>query len=202
MAKTRHFESIFRSGRIKGYSVGDVMIRDFFIEKALKTRLSRSPKKIIESPSAESHAVIKPEPGRMLMYQYDAKWKDILPYWDMFPVIFPIEVYKDSFLGLNLHYLPPVYRIRLFDALFETANNQRYDKSTKLKISYEIVKNASNMKYYKPCVKKYLYKQLRSNLIEIPIEEWAYCAFLPTHRFQKASAQVVWSESVKKIMGK
>lgn len=199
--KTRHFEGIFKSGRIKGYKAGDVMVRDFFMDKAMQTRLSRSPKAIMESPSARAHAVVTPTPGKMLMYQYDAKWKDTLPYWDMFPVVFPVELYKDSFLGLNMHYLPPVYRIRLFDSLFETVNNTKYDKSTKLNVSYQILKGAAKMRYFQPCVKKYLYSHVKSKLIEVPIDEWAYVAFLPIQRFQKASEREVWNESIKKIMG-
>lgn len=197
---TKHFEGIFKSGRIKGFKAGEVMVRDYFIDKALSTRLSRSPKAIIESGPARAHSVVKPTPGKMLMYQYDAKHKDTLPYWDMFPVMFPIELYNDSFLGINLHYLPPVYRIRLFDALFETVNNQKYDKTTKLRISYQILKSASNMKYFKPCIKKYLFSHVKSNLIEIPIDEWAYAGFLPMARFQKASQRKVWDDSIKKIM--
>ena len=27
--------------------------------------------------------------GRLYLFQYDAKWKDILPYWDVWPLIFP-----------------------------------------------------------------------------------------------------------------
>lgn len=198
---TKHFESIFASGRIKGYKAGDVMIRDYFMDKAMQTKLSRSPQAIIESPAAKAHSVVRPKPGKMLMYQYDAKWKDVLPYWDMFPVVFPVELYKDSFLGLNMHYLPPVYRVRLFDALFETTNNKKYDDTTKLKISYQMLKAASNMRYFKPCVKKYLYSHVKSQLIEVPIDEWAYVAFLPIHRFQKASDRKVWNDSIKKIMG-
>lgn len=197
---TKHFEGIFKSGRIKGFKAGDVMVRDFFMDKAMKTKLSRTPKSIMESPAAIAHKVTKPTPGKMLMYQYDAKHKDTLPYWDMFPVMFPLELYNDSFLGLNLHYLPPIYRVRLFDALFETANNNKFDKTTKLRINYSILKNASNMRYFKPCIKKYLYSHVKSNLIEIPIDEWAYVSFLPIARFKGASQRKVWDESVRKIM--
>jgi hypothetical protein len=53
-----------------------------------------------------------------------------LPYWDRLPLIFPIEIYPDGFLGINLHYLPPMYRAKLMDALYgiltgSTPANQR-----------------------------------------------------------------------------
>src|SRR5882672_6183900 len=49
--------------------------------------------------------------GQLVMYSYDPKWKDVLPYYDRYPVVIPIELKPDRMLGLNLHYLPP--RVRL-----------------------------------------------------------------------------------------
>lgn len=197
---TRKFENIFRSGKIKGFKAGDVMVRDYFMDKAMSTRLTRSPEKIMESPSAVSNSVTRPTPGKLLMYQYDAKHKDTLPYWDRFPVVFPLNLYKDSFLGLNLHYLPPVHRVRLLDALYETLNNTKYDDTTKMRISYQILNSSAKFSYFQPCIKKYLYSHLKSRLIEVPIDEWDYVCFLPIARFQKASERTVWNESVQKIM--
>lgn len=206
MATTRKFENIFRSGKIKGFKAGDVMVRDYFIDKAMQTRLSRSPAKIMESPSARSNAVITPTPGKMLMYQYDAKHKDTLPYWDKFPVMLPLELYKDSMLGINLHYLPPIHRVRLMDALYETLNNDKYDKTTKMKASYRILNASSKFAYFKPCIKKYLFSHVKSQLIEIPIEEWDYVTFLPLARFTSSTQAIterqVWDDSIKKIMAR
>ena len=42
--------------------------------------------------------------GKMYFYYYDAKTKDMLPYWDKFPLVIPLEVHTDGFIGLNLHY--------------------------------------------------------------------------------------------------
>src|ERR1700686_4103897 len=95
-------------------------------------------------------------PGRMYMFFYDPKHKKTLPYYDSVPLIFPIEKYKDGFLGINLHYLHPTLRAKLMDALMTYANNTKFDDSTKLNISYKILKGASRTKYFKPCVKRYL----------------------------------------------
>src|SRR5580765_4984034 len=56
--------------------------------------------------------------GKMLFFQYDAKTKDKLPYWDMFPLAFLFKVSNNSALGINMHYLPPVERARLMMALW------------------------------------------------------------------------------------
>ena len=45
-----------------------------------------------------------PMPGKMYFYFYDPKYKAVLPIYDRFPLVIPIEPYPDGFLGLNLHY--------------------------------------------------------------------------------------------------
>ena len=37
--------------------------------------------------------------GKMYFYSYDPKLKDVLPYYDRFPLVIPIENYSDGFLG-------------------------------------------------------------------------------------------------------
>ena len=66
--------------------------------------------------------------GRMYLFQYDAKWKEKLPYWDMFPLILPFDLAKGGFYGINLHYLPIPLRIRLLDRLTDFSNNTKFDK--------------------------------------------------------------------------
>lgn len=138
-------------------------------------------------------------PGYMYMFRYNAKLKEILPYWDRYPLIFPIEVYDDGFLGINFHYLPLEYRAKLMDALYGLAFNNKYDESTRLRISYEILQSSAKYKYFKPCVKRYLYKQLQSQFYLIDWKSWPTALFLPMERFQKATSQAVWSDSVNSI---
>lgn len=140
--------------------------------------------------------------GQMLLFKYDAKLKKELPYWDMMPLIFPIEIYQDGFLGINLHYLPPVFRARLMDALYTVLSNNKYDKTTRLQLSYQILKGAKKFKYFKPCTKRYLHDHVQSNLIAIDPTEWDMALMLPIERFQKARKQTVWSDSVKSVRGK
>ena len=58
-----------------------------------------------------------PEIGNMYIFTYDAKHKDKLPIWDSYPLVFPIQFYKDGFLGINLHYLPPQQRAGLLNEI-------------------------------------------------------------------------------------
>lgn len=142
-----------------------------------------------------------PRVGSMYMFMYDAKTKDDLPFWDRFPLIFPFRVESGRFWGINLHYLPLPYRAKLMDGLYELSSNSRYDETTKLRMSYDILKSASNMRYFKPCVKQYLVSQTKSKFVYIYPSEWDIAIFLPLERFEKASKTQVWAHSKKMIGG-
>jgi len=137
--------------------------------------------------------------GKMYMFFYDPKHKETLPFYDRFPIIFPIESYNDGFLGINFHYLPPRLRAKLMDALYDLATNDKYDDNTKLKISYNVLKAASRYKYFRPCIKRYLTAHVRSRFMQIHATEWDMALFLPVERFEKASKQDVWRDSEQKI---
>lgn len=141
----------------------------------------------------------KVEIGRMYLFSYDPKTKDKLPYYDKFPLIFPIEFYNDGFLGINFHYLPPMLRARLLDALYDTINNKKFDETTKLKISYGVLKSATKFKYFQPCVKRYLFSHVRSGFKEIEPNDWNKAILLPTQSFQKANESKVYADSIRKV---
>lgn len=137
----------------------------------------------------------RPLIGQMYLFNYDAKTKATLPYFDRFPLIFPFKKVKGGFYGINLHYLPLQYRAKLMDSLYDVTNNDRYDETTRLRISYDILSNASRFRYFKPCVKRYLTSQLRSRFLYIYPSEWDIALFLPLERFQGASKATVFKDS-------
>lgn len=135
--------------------------------------------------------------GRMYMFYYDPKWKKKLPYYDRFPCIFLVNIYKDGFLGLNLHYLQPTLRAKLMNELYKIENG-RYGARRKLTLTWDILKAFANFPLAKPCVKKYLFGHVRSKLSLVPYQEWNIAAFLPVARFEKATQNQVWKESREK----
>jgi hypothetical protein len=140
-----------------------------------------------------------PMVGQMYMFRYNAKWKDELPYWDKFPLVFPFKKIKGGFLGLNMHYLPLNYRAQLMDALYTVTNNQLYNETTKLKLSYDILNGVAKFKFFKPTIKHYLTDHLTSRFLYVYPAEWDMALFLPLERFQKANKQEVWKDSRKMI---
>ncbi len=137
--------------------------------------------------------------GKMYFYYYDPKTKDMLPYWDKFPLVIPIETYRDGFLGLNLHYISPKQRLVLLDALSEYANNSNYDETTRLRLTYSKLKNIGKAYKAKPCIKKYLFKHVDSRFLEIEANEWDIAVLLPFQNFQGASANKVYNDSRTKF---
>lgn len=137
--------------------------------------------------------------GKMFMFFYDPKHKDTLPYYDVFPLIFVIGMKDNGFLGLNLHYLPPILRAKLMDQLYRITNDKRYNKNTKLKVSYDILNRASRFKYFKPCVKHYLLEKVQSKYLSVEPQYWDVALMLPTERFKKDTKQNVWKHSTEMV---
>jgi hypothetical protein len=133
--------------------------------------------------------------GKMYFYFYDPKTKDTMPYYDRFPLVIPIESYNDGFLGLNLHYIHPKYRMTLLDKLSVTASNDNYDEKTKLRLNYKYLANASRVFEATPCIKRYLFSQIQSRFLEITADEWDIAALLPMESFVGASTSKVHADS-------
>lgn len=140
--------------------------------------------------------------GSMYTFYYDPKHKDTLPYYDRVPLIFPINRAKNGFLGINFHYLPLDLRANLMDALHEVASNDKYDNTTKLRISYNILNSSAQFGEFKPTVKHYLFQHIRSKLLYIKPSEWDMALWLNIAKFEKASQTQVWQDSMKIIKGK
>lgn len=138
--------------------------------------------------------------GRLMMFFYDPKLKEKLPYYDRFPLVIPIQMYSDGFLGLNLHYLPPNFRAILMDTLYNGVyRNTQLNEKQRIRISYNIVMATSRNRFYVPCVKRYLYEHQRSRFLVIEPNDWNIALFLPTERFAKKSKQHVFEQSKQKI---
>ena len=137
--------------------------------------------------------------GAMVMFFYDPKTKDKLPYYDSFPLTILVDRVEGGFTGLNLHYLPPILRAKFLDGLMEITDDKKITDRSKFRVTYNYLKGASSMKYFKPCFKKYLTSHVRSRFGVVPGPEWEIATFLPTADFQKASKTKVYADSRRMI---
>lgn len=136
--------------------------------------------------------------GDMVMYTYDPKLKKTLPYYDTFPLAIIVGKAPGGFHALNLHYLPPKVRAIFLDKLSDVTNNDKFDDSTKFKITYKLLQSTRNYKYFAPCYKHYLTPNVTSNVMKVSAAEWNIAIFLQTAAFRKKSQRYVWGQSRRK----
>ena len=173
--------------------------RDWFREAARNVPARKvSPTRVITQAQV-TQGRQKTRIGGMYLFGYDPKTKKDLPYYDTFPLIFPIEPTEDGFLGMNMHYLPLRQRAILMDALFDLTNNQKYDETTRLRLSYNILKSSSKYRLFEPCLKRYLNSHVKTRFVQIPADQWDIALFLPMDRFIKANRTKVYSDSLKRV---
>ena len=139
-------------------------------------------------------------PGRLYLYKYDAKHKATLPFWDMYPLAFPFAETQDrkGFYGLNMHYIPYEYRVKVLNSLIQI-DLSKYTDNKKLALSWDMIKSSSKLAPLKPCVHMYLYNHLGSGMKRIMPKDWATAMLLPVQQFVGASNTRVWKDSKSKM---
>jgi hypothetical protein len=126
--------------------------------------------------------------GDLFAYYYRPKHMLTLPYYDTFPLVMLIGYEKETFLGLNFHYLNPKLRAILLDRV--TA-----------KVGTGIINwnKIAKIPQVEPCVKRYRYDHIVRKVIPIEEQENEIAIFLPLERFKKASKASVWADSRKRM---
>ena len=126
--------------------------------------------------------------GDMFCYYYNPKYRKVLPYYDMFPMIMLISADKDTFLGINFHYLAPKFRAILLDRV--TA-----------KVGRGLInwKKISMIREIAPTVKRYRFDHIMKKVVTIEENEQEIAIFLPTEKFKKTGKAQVWSDSKGKF---
>lgn len=194
------FQALARKGAVDGID-NTIVQRDtrtwFRTNAAAVTRVN--PNKMMGASDSLQNKITINDIGGMFMFFYDPKHKKTLPYYDTFPLIFVVDFTPDGFYGINLHYLEPILRAKLMDSLYTITNNKRYDDSTKIKLSYDVLNSASRFRYFKPCFKRYLWTHVQTQFLYIEPRSWDAALMLPTERFQKARKQNVWTDSGNKV---
>lgn len=154
--------------------------REWYRDAASKIT-TLQPGRLLKSDPDRARSTIRV--GDMYLYHYDPKYKETLPYYDRFPLVFPFKRVPNGWLGINMHYLPLPYRAQLMDALYALSTNQRYDEQTRLRMNYDILNGAARFKWFKPTIHRYLINKVESRLIYIHPSEWDIALFLPLERF-------------------
>lgn len=165
--------------------------RKWFMKKAQAVRgINREALMKEEPVNSTGRRII----GSMQMFFYDPKYKDVLPYYDRFPLVIVVKPAKGGFLGLNLHYLPPILRAQFLDALMDNVTSKK-SENAKFKLTTRLLAGTSELEFYKPCIKHYLNEHVRSKFAEVKAPEWEIATFLPTAMFEKANKRKIYGDS-------
>ena len=206
------FQKLLEQGGPSGPNVQSAV--DWFDEQTSITPVR--PLKIVRGTDSQSHTPQRfkkrlrqgrYEWGRMIMFQYDPVSKITMPYYDKFPMGFIIDVQPDSFLMLNMHYLPLELRANVMDALYRFAsgdpdNFQDSDKLEMMPQPYRILKRYRRLRWYKGCLKRYLNTNIQSRIVTIYPKEWNMALFLPmTRTFRGASKEQVFRDTWRRGRG-
>lgn len=138
-------------------------------EKAMDLTGGHVQKTLLNSSRGSSKTVI----GNLYFFKYDPKLKAKLEMYDKYPMAFPIKLYKDGFLGVNLHYLPVGERkefIKRVNEYKKTSDDDRTKINAELMTLLESTKRIYKM--MPEAVHRYLLPHARSRFIQILPEEY------------------------------
>ncbi len=143
-----------------------------------------------EADNKVEKAILKKriELGDLFCYYYNPKYRATLPYYDMFPMIMLLSAEKETFLGINFHYLRPKWRAILLDRVSAKIGGG-LPKWSKLR----------NIRQIAPTIKRYRYDHIMRKVVPIKENEQEIAIFLPTERFRKSAKAKVWADSERKF---
>ncbi len=201
------FDSILTQGEKQGLlPIKAQQSRNWF--RAQASKVAMGPNALMAED--RSAMVTVPMIGQMYLFAYDPKTKEKLPYYDRYPLVFPFDSTRtggraagtsssQGFMGLNMHYLPLRLRARLMDALYTVISDEKYDERTHLQISYKLLSSVTRYRFYKPCIKQYLFSHVRTRYFRVDPKSWDIALFMPLERFTGASTSAVHRDSYSKV---
>ena len=107
--------------------------------------------------------------GDLFCYYYNPKYKKTLPYYDMFPMIMLLSAEKETFLGINFHYLRPKWRAFLLDRA-----------TAKIGAGLPRWSKLRQITQLAPTIKRYRFDHIMKKIIPIEEDDQEIAIFLPT----------------------
>lgn len=127
----------------------------------------------------------RPTYGILNLYMYDPKLKEKLDYYDVFPLVIPIEKSPGGFIGINFHYLSIPLRLKLMEQILPMTAPERI-------IGWNRV---AMLRLVRPCVKRYLTRHVKTRFVLVQDDKMPIAAMMPLQRFKKERARRVYELS-------
>ena len=143
--------------------------------------------------------------GRLYYFQYEAQEagdRDNMVY-DAFPMVFVFNTSVSSqghslIHALNTHYLLPKERAFLYLKLLKIRNRKGWTNATKLKITWEVIKQLMSHQIYEKAVHTYRVDRIQSKLIEIHPEFWEVATFLRMEKWVHIDDKDISQKDIRK----
>jgi len=142
-----------------------------------------------ENRSKQVRAITVNEIGKMIQFFYSPKHKETLPVYDTFPLVLPFSFANGYMHGLNIHYMAAKYRLVFFDKISSIIGDDKRRRT----LTWELLKKMAKMPQMQNCVKSYILKNIKSNIIVFDKEDYVPAIFLPSESFKKMSSSQVWA---------
>lgn len=129
----------------------------------------------------EGYATAKPNYGMMNLFHYQPQTAEKLPFYDLFPLVIPVEKNRDGFTGINFHFLSIPMRVAFLNLLTEAFADDRMEK---LNLTWRQI---SGLGKSKAIVRRYKAKNVKSTFLRLPIEDMLIAVLLPVQKFYTGS---------------
>jgi len=140
--------------------------------------------------------IMQQDLGKMYTFGYIPKNRATMPYYDITPLVIPIELYSNGFAGINLHYIKPVLRLFILEN-FHNFTTGKGD-SIRFKLSWQRLMSSKLLKVSAAAYKRYLYSHVATKIIEIPEIDWYILPLLPSTKFIGETEKRVYIDTFNK----
>lgn len=144
--------------------------------------------------------------GDVMAYGYTAVTpiSKHFPYYDLYPLIIVLDTSPKHFLGVNMHFLPPLLRQRFFDQCRRTAAGTVAGGRASMSVEYTDIKEEAALEIGMACIRRYRFDAIRTRLIRVPSDQWLNAVNLPTMRIFPSgiTPNKAWRDSLSKARKK
>lgn len=175
-----------------------------------KVSLPDAVKNIIKIIDREDHETVKTvkspnkmKLGYMYTYVYDPKHKKTLPFYDVLPMMVLLGKGGDRMIGLNLHYLPYTWRVKIAKNIMKLLSWKKRIKYSDVKKAINSAKVPEGLLYL--CIRVYLYGKIQSNVKEFDSQNYELAIKNVMPQFKKETEEniykILMSKFYKRIGG-
>jgi len=180
----------FESGEVEGNEFSPKAMEWYReqLSELLEGKLTNIASLIRQTPEYRVRRVFL---GKMILFGYIPETPIAkIEYYDRFPLVLPIRLFRDHFMGINLHYMPFKTRAVFVENLEDTSRGDVQTGDARGVIRYDIIKNSTKYISGMVGIRKYKLKNIYTPTLEIPSDKWKYAINLPVARFYGSGAPV------------